>query len=82
MKETRAGRPIIVGEITIIPLERLSVYHDGRKGGLLIYASKEPIGIVIVSPQGTAAIDMCGGQVPLENYIRDIHGLQQLLDSL
>lgn len=82
MKEVRAGRPIIVGEVTIIPLERVSVYHSGEKGRLLVRISKEPVGIVVSSPQGKWAVDIYGGQVPPETYIQEIHGLQQVWDSL
>ena len=82
MKETCVGIPVIIGEITIIPLEEVSVYHDRNKGRLSVYASKGPIGIVVGSPQGKWAIDIYGGQVPLETYIQEIHGLQQVLDSL
>ena len=82
MKEVHVGRPIIVGETTIIPLERVRVSHSTEKGGLSAYISKEPIGIVISTPQGKWAVDICGGQVTLEAYIQEIPGLQQVLDSL
>jgi len=82
MKETSVGTPVTIGEITIIPLEEVSVHYDRNKGGLLFYVSKRPIGVVIGSPQGKWAIDIYGDQVPLETYIQKIHGLQQVLDSL
>ena len=82
MKEVRVGRPIIVGEMTIVPLERVSVYHDSKRGRFWAYTSKESIGIVISSPQGKWAVDICGVQVPLETYIQEIRGLQQVLDGL
>ena len=82
MREVRVGRQIIVGETTIIPLERVSVYYDSHKGRLSAYISKEPIGIVIASPQGKWAMDIYGAPVPLETYVQEIPGLQQVLDSL
>ena len=84
MKEMRIGKPITVGDTTIIPLERESirVHHAGKKDGLSVQFSKEPIGIVVGTPQGKWAIDIHGEQVPLESYIREFHGLQEVLDSL
>ena len=82
MKEARIGRPITLGETTIIPLERVSLYYDSRKGGLSAYLSKEPIGIVIGSPQGKWAMDICGAPIPLESYVQEIRGLGKVLDSL
>ena len=82
MKEIRVGRPVIIGEVTIVPLERVSVYHGSRKGGLSLYISKEPIGVVISSAQGKQAFNMSGERVPLETYTQEIDELQQVLDSL
>ena len=82
MKEARVGTPIILGQITIIPLEEVSLHHDFSGGGLFVYASKEPIGIVVGSPEGKYAIDIHGQHVALEPYVQKIHKLQQLLDSL
>jgi len=82
MKEARVGIPTTVGEITIIPLEEVGIHHDSSAGGLFIYVSKEPIGIVISSPQGKRAINIHGQQVPLEHYVQSIKGLQRVLDTL
>lgn len=82
MKQIRVGRPVIVGKTTIIPLERVSIYHDSKEGRISVYTLKEPIGIVISSLQGKMALDICGEQVPLETYIQEVDGLQQVLDSL
>ena len=82
MKEARVGRPITIGETTIIPLERVSAHHDSGKGRLSAYFSKEPIGIVIGSPQGKWAMDIYGTPVPLKTYIQEVPGLQHVLDRL
>lgn len=82
MKELHVTKPLKVGEIALIPLERISVRRHSAKERFLVYLSKEPAGIVIDSPQGRWAIDICGEQVPLETYIREVEGLQQVLDSL
>jgi len=81
MREARIGRAVVVGEITIIPLERVSVYYDSNKGGLLAYISKEPIGVVISSPQGKWAADVRGCKVALETYIQEVPALRDVLDS-
>jgi hypothetical protein len=82
MKEARVGIPTTVGKITIIPLEAVGIHHDSSAGRLFICVSKEPIGIVISSPQGKWAINIHGQQVSLEHYIQSIKGLQKVLDAL
>ena len=82
MEEVHVGRPVPVSGITIIPLEKVTVSHSNKKGRLSVYVSKEPVGVVVSSPQRKWAIDISGTQMPLETYIQEIHELQQVLDSL
>ena len=82
MKEISVGTPVIVGEVTIIPLEKMTEYHNHDKHMFSVYVYKEPVGVVISSKQEKRAIDIEGKQVPLETYTRKIKGLQQILDSL
>jgi hypothetical protein len=83
MKEDRIGSPITVGEITVIPLEKVSLYHVNTKEGFTMYFSKEPIGIAISSPQRKWAIDIIDGEeVPIESYYEQFNNLQQILDNL
>ena len=83
MKEDRIGSPIIVGDITVIPLEKVSLYHVNTKEGFTMYFSKEPVGIAISSPQRKWAIDIIDGEeVPIESYYEQFDALQQILDNL
>jgi hypothetical protein len=83
MKEDRIGSPITVGEITVIPLEKVSLYHVNTKEGFTMYFSKEPVGIAISSPQRKWAIDITDGkEVPIESYYEQFNNLQQILDNL
>ena len=82
MRESRIGRPLVVGETTIIPLESVSVYHKGEKSSFMCYITVEPLGIVISSLKGKSALDIYGHQVPLEVYFKKIEGLQQFIDDL
>lgn len=82
MREVRVGRPVTVGEMTIIPLETISVCHRSKRDRFAVYASKEPVGIVIRTPQSKYAFDIRGIQVPLETYTQEFDGLQEILDGL
>lgn len=82
MKEKHADKAVAVGDITIIPLKEISVYYVNNPQAFSVYASSEPIGIVIDSPQGKWAIDMQGEQMPLETCIREIPDLKRILDNL
>jgi hypothetical protein len=82
MKQMQAGNPITVGDVKLIPLERIFTYRDNSKKGFFIYVTKEPIGVVIISPQGRSATDINGKWVPLETYLQQINGLREILSNL
>jgi len=82
MKENRVGQPSTIGEIIIIPLEEVYLYCDKREDGIWAYASKQPVGVVIISPQFRLAIDIQGGGLDINTCIQDFGGLQQVIDNL
>ena len=65
MKEVRPGQPIVVGEMTITPLERVESYHDSGRKGFWVYVYKEPVGIVIDSPKGIQTVTLSGQDMPI-----------------
>jgi hypothetical protein len=82
MKENRVGQPSTIGEIIIIPLEEVYLYCDKREDGIWAYASKQPVGVVIISPQFKLAIDIQGEKLDINTCIQDYGGLQQVIDNL
>jgi hypothetical protein len=82
MNEKRVGYPITIGDIVVVPLEKVSSYHVNTDDGFNVCFLKEPIGIAVRSPQGKWAIDiMDGAEVPVESFYEQIHGLQQLFED-
>jgi hypothetical protein len=82
MKQIQAGTPITVGDVKLIPLERVLMHRDNSEKVFFIYITKEPIGVVIVSPHGRSATDINGKSLPLETYLQQINGLRGILNSL
>jgi len=82
MKENRVGQPSTIGEITIIPLEEIYLYCDKREDGIWAYAFKQPIGVVIISPQFKHVLDIQGEELDLNTCIQDFKGLQRVIDNL
>ena len=82
MKKNRVGQPSTIGEIIIIPLEEVYLYCDKREDGIWAYASKQPVGVVVISPQFKLAIDIQGGELDLNTCIQEFGGLQQVIDNI
>ena len=58
MEEVRTGQPVVVGELTITPIENVRVYRGTDGTGSWVYAYKEPVSIIIDSPDGQRTIDL------------------------
>ena len=80
--EVKAGQPIRVREITLVPIERTFVSCGGMEGGVVVRGSKGLVGIVVVSGKNRYAIDLTGEEVPMDCYLKQVPELARLLDSL
>ena len=56
--EVRTGQPVVVGELIITPIERVRVDRGAGRMGIWVHAFKEPVSIVIDSPDGHRTIDL------------------------
>jgi hypothetical protein len=82
MRELRLGKPIMIGDTAIVPLEEMDSHCCSDRGMLTACVSKRPAAIVVASPRGKWAAGADGERVPLETYIQGVEGLRQLLDGL
>ena len=58
MEEVRTGQPVVIGALTITPIENVRVYRGTDGTGSWVYAYKEPVSIIIDSPDGQRTIDL------------------------
>ena len=82
IEEVKAGQPIRVGEMTLVPIERTFVSCVGMEGGAVVRGSKGLAGIVVVSGRNRYAIDLTGQEVPMDRYLKQVPELVRLLDRL
>ena len=79
LNELRAGAPLRVAGVTIVPLERwhVTVASDGRR--VFAGADKRAAGVVVVDSRGTAAVDEAGEPLDLDDLIDRAAGLREFL---
>jgi len=73
------GSPVAVGEITIIPITRLSLNCGQSKGGALFFGSQQPTHIIIISPSITSAFRITGEQVSLDQLAQEVPNIQKVV---
>jgi len=81
VKELRAGTPVAVGPMRIIPLERVRVGGSTGGGGLFLFGSKTPVGVVICTPERCWALDLDGNPMPLEAVLEGLWGWEELVQT-
>lgn len=75
------GKPITIGEVTIIPLVRVCISHGTSRGRLSLYATKEAVAIVVTRAGEVYALNTLGEPLSLEACIQQAPELKQVLDS-
>ncbi len=61
------GKTIVIGDLTLIMIEQLSMTASDASHGLWVNARKEPYALVIQDGQGLRALDMQGNDLPIDS---------------
>ena len=79
--ENMVGKPIQVGERTLIPIITVSCFYNKlgarrsvkspQAGGFLI----TPLAFVVIDPQGEQVLPLQGKEISLRYLIENVHGL-------
>ena len=64
MQRVQVGTPIVIGDVTITPVEKLSLNRSSGKSWSLAYLVKSPVGVIVDSPGGRQAFGVDGVRLP------------------
>ena len=53
MNKVHTGKHLVVGEVTITPMERVERYRKSGKKGFFVHFSKKPVRVTVDSPEGS-----------------------------
>ena len=82
VEKVSAGQPIVIGEMTLLPITRTCLSCREVDSSFVCSGSKDLVGIVVVSPEGKRAINAAGEEVPLEDYLEQVPGIKELLEEM
>ncbi len=66
------GNPIVIGELTLIPIARVSVNCAPSKAGISFFAAKQPVAVVVVSASAKKAFRITGEEISIDQLIQEI----------
>jgi hypothetical protein len=78
----RAGTPLTVGSVTLVPIERVVLQADGGRSGAWFAAGKEPCALIVRDGAGLRAVDTGAAQLPLDLLREQVAGLDAVLAAI
>ncbi len=77
----RAGRPVRVGAVVMVAIERVVVRADRAGLGIWVTAAVEPHAIVVRDPDGARAVEVDGAALSVDALRESVPGLDGLLSG-
>ncbi len=81
-KEIRVEAPSTVAGVTLVPIVEVSLNCWRGKGRLSLFGAKQPVSVVVVSPQAKRAFRINGEEVSLDQLAKEIPGIKEILEGV
>ncbi len=81
-KEISIGPPFTVAGITLVPITKTSLNWWQRKGSLSCFATRQPVSMVVISPQSRRAFRISGEEISLGQLAEEVPGLNEVLGKI
>jgi uncharacterized spore protein YtfJ len=78
-KEVVIDNPVVIGEVTLIPIARVLVHYWHGKGGISFFAVKQPVAVIVVSPPAKRAFRVTGEEVSIDQLVAEFPTIEGAL---
>lgn len=82
MAPLRAGSPLRVGAVTLVPVERVSIRSDQGDAGHWVSASKEVFAVVVCDADGVRVLAANSSEIALDALIDETPKLGAILSEI
>ena len=82
MKQVTIGNPLMIGDVTLIPVEKVSVSHWRQGARLCFFGNKQVVCIVALSPGARKAFRITGEEVPLDQLASELPEIKEALERV
>ena len=82
MEALRAGKPLSVGDVTLVPIARAGIRSDMGDAGYWISAFKEPFAVVVCDAGGVRALAADSSELALDALMEKTPNLGAILSEL
>ena len=81
-EEIRIETPLAVAGVTLIPIVKASLNCWHSKGCLSVFGTKQPVSVVVISPQARRAFRINGEEISLDQLTKEVPGIKEVLEGL
>ncbi len=81
-EEIRIEAPFAVAGVTLVPIVKAWLNCWQSKGRLSFFGTKQPVSVVVVSPQARRAFRINGEEVSLDQLTKEVQGLKEILGEI
>lgn len=82
MEAQRAGRPLRVGDVTLLPVERAVIRSGAGDAGCWLGALKAPVAVVVCDAGGVRALGPDSAALALDALVAETPGLADVLAGI
>ena len=82
MAALRAGKPLRVGAVTLVPIERSGIASSSGAAGYWLSAVKEAFAVVVCDAGGVRALAADSSEIALDVLIQETPNLGAILSEL
>ena len=72
VEHVRRGEPVVVGEVAITPIVRVMASAEPPGDALICFGQKEPLGVLILTPEGERACRVSGERVGVDELLSEL----------
>ena len=80
-EEIRIEAPFTTAGVTLVPIVKASLNCWQGRGRLSFLGIKQPVTIVVISPQAKRAFRINGEEVPLDQLIKEVPGIKDIVEG-
>ena len=81
-EEIRIEAPFTVAGVTLVPIVKTSLNCWHSKSRLSFFGIKQPVSVVVVSPQAKRAFRIDGEEISLDQLTKEVPGIKEILEGV
>ncbi|MFC2016104.1 hypothetical protein ACFLUF_00125 [Chloroflexota bacterium] len=81
-EEIRIEAPLAIAGVTLVPIVKVSLNYWYTKGRLSFFGTKQPVSLVVVSPQAKRAFRINGEEISLDQLTKEVPGIKEVLEGV